>query len=125
MIINGVIDNGDGTTRPNDIPLASTQAFWNSLDDNSIAEPFIHDASFVKLREVAVNYSLPNSILSRTFLRGVSIGLEARNVALLWSAVPHIDPELNLFGSGADGWGVERNNIPATRSMGINLKAQF
>lgn len=125
MIIDGVIDNGDGTTRPNDVPLQSTQDFWGSLDDNSIAEPFIHDASFVKLREIAVSYSLPGSMLNKTFLSGLTIGLEARNVALLWSKVPHIDPETNLFGSGADGWGVERNNIPATRSIGINIKAQF
>jgi len=125
MIINGLIDNGDGTSRPNDVPLASTQAFWTSINDNSIAEPFIYDASFVKLREIAVNYTLPSSILSRTFIKGVTLGLEARNVALLWAAVPHIDPETNLFGSGADGFGVERNNIPATRSIGINLKAQF
>ena len=121
----GVIDNGDGTVRDNDIPLASAQAFWTSLDDNSIAEAFVFDASFVKLREVAINYTLPQSLLGNTFLDRLTIGVEARNIALLYSKVPHIDPESNLFGSGRDGWGVERANVPTPRSIGINLKAAF
>ncbi|MEL6675271.1 MAG: SusC/RagA family TonB-linked outer membrane protein, partial [Bacteroidota bacterium] len=121
----GVLENPDGTFRDNDIPLASAQAFWTSINDNSIAEAFIFDASFVKLREITFNYSLPSSILGSSFIRGLTVGLEARNVALLWSRVPHIDPETNLFGSGADGWGVERANISATRSIGANLKLSF
>lgn len=122
---DGVIDNGDGTFRQNDIPLENAQHFWGSVNDNSIAEPYIFDASFVKLREVSLSYSLPKSILGSSFIEGLSVGLEARNVALLWSKVPHIDPETNLFGSGSDGWGVERANISATRTMGVNLRLTF
>ncbi|MCB0566553.1 MAG: SusC/RagA family TonB-linked outer membrane protein [Phaeodactylibacter sp.] len=121
----GVIANADGTVRDNDVPLASAEHFWNSLDDNSIAEPFIFDASFVKLREVALNYSFPKSLLGNSFIKNLMIGVEARNVALLYSVVPHIDPEANLFGSGADGWGIERSNTPSTRSFGVNLRATF
>jgi len=121
----GVIANEDGTVRDNDVPLQSADHFWRSIGANSIAEPFIFDASFVKLREVAIGYSLPESLLANTFLKGLSIGLEGRNLALLYSKVPHVDPENNLFGSGADGFGIERSSIPSTRSVGINLKATF
>lgn len=121
----GVIDNGDGTVRDNDVPLASSADFWQSLDDNSLSEAFIFDASFVKLREVAINYTLPSSILSNTFIKGLSFGVEGRNLALLYSKVPHIDPENNLFGAGADGFGVERSSVPSTRSLGFNLRLQF
>lgn len=121
----GLILNADGTTRENDVPLASAQAFWTSLDDNSIGEPFIFDASFVKLREVAINYTFPKTMLGNGFLQGLSVGFEARNVALLYSAVPHVDPENTLFGSGSDGFGVERASVPGTRSMGVNLRATF
>lgn len=121
----GLIDNGDGTFRDNDIPLANAQAFWTSLDDNSVAEAFIFDASFVKLREVAVSYTFDSSIFGNSIVKGLSIGLESRNTALLWSVVPHVDPENTLFGSGADGFGVERSSVPSTRSYGINLRATF
>jgi len=123
--LEGVLENPDGTFRDNDIPLANAQAFWGSLDDNSVAEAFIFDASFLKLREVAIGYTFPESLMDKIFLSGLSIGLEARNVAMLWSSVPHIDPESNLFGSGRDGFGVERSNIPQTRSIGINIRAKF
>ncbi len=122
---SGVLDNGDGTVRENDIPLSSTTAFWQSIDDNSIAEPFIFDASYVKLRELAITYSLPESVLGSTFIRGASIGVEGRNVALLYSKVPHVDPENTLFGSGADGFGIERASTPSTRSLGFNLRLTF
>jgi len=122
---DGVIMEADGTVRDNDVPLASAADFWQSLDDNSIAEPFIFDASFVKLRELAISYTLPDKLFNNTFIRGLQIGLEGRNLALLYSKVPHIDPENNLFGAGLDGFGVERASVPSTRSFGVNLKASF
>jgi hypothetical protein len=123
--LQGVIDNGDGTVRDNDIPLASAADFWQSLDDNSLSEAFIFDASFIKLREIALNYRLPARILGNSFIKGLSVGVEGRNVALLYSKVPHIDPENNLFGAGADGFGVERSSVPSTRSVGVNVKVTF
>lgn len=111
--------------RDNDIPLLSAQDFWTSLNDNSVSEPYIYDASYVKLREVRISYSFPSSLLNNTFLSGATIGIEGRNLLLLYSKVPHIDPEASLFGSGADGFGIERSSIPSTRSIGFNLRLNF
>ncbi|MCB0559006.1 MAG: hypothetical protein H6573_03485 [Lewinellaceae bacterium] len=63
--------------------------------------------------------------LGNSFIKNLVIGVEARNVALLYSVIPHIDPEASLFGAGADGWGIERSNVPSTRSIGVNLRAIF
>ena len=121
--LEGVIENPDGTFRDNDIPLSSAERFWTSLDDNSIAEPFIFDASFVKLREIAVFYRLPKSILGNSFIRELSLGVEGRNLALLYSKVPHVDPENSLFGSGADGFGIERASVPSTKNVRCQLES--
>jgi len=121
----GVYENADGQIVDNDIPLATAADFWQALDDNSIAEAFIFDASFVKLREVAISYQLPDRLFNNSFIKGLQIGFEGRNLALLYSKVPHIDPENNLFGAGADGFGVERSSVPSTRSFGVNLRASF
>ena len=119
-------DDGEVTAvRDNDIPLLSAEDFWTSLDDNSIAEAFIYDASFVKFREVRLSYNLPSSLLENTFLTSATVGIEGRNLLLLYSKVPHIDPEASLFGSGADGFGIERSTIPSTRSIGFNLRLNF
>jgi TonB-linked SusC/RagA family outer membrane protein len=122
----GVIDNGDGTFRANDVPLINAQDFWiNSLGAGNASEAFVFDASFIKLREVALTYSFPSEVIKNTFLKGLSVGVEGRNLALLYSKVPHIDPEANLFGSATDGFGVERSSIPSTRSVGFNVRLTF
>ena len=112
-----------GTYIDNDIPLRSARDFWVSLDDNSIAEGFIFDASYVKLREIAISYTFPK--FESSFINQLTVGVEGRNLALLYSKVPHIDPENGLFGSGADGFGIERSSVPSTRSFGVNVRMTF
>ncbi len=121
----GVIANADGTVRDNDVPLRNAQDFWTSMNNGSIAEPYIFDASFVKLREIGVSYNFPKGLFTNSFINGVQVGVEGRNLALLYSKVPHIDPEANLFGSGVDGFGVERASVPSTRSVGFNVRLSF
>ncbi|MGB5203178.1 MAG: SusC/RagA family TonB-linked outer membrane protein [Eudoraea sp.] len=122
-----VTDNGDGTfdRRDNDVPLLNAQDFWTSLNDNSVAEPYIYDATYVKLREMGLSYTFSSKLLGESFIKGLTIGVEGRNLALLYSKVPHIDPEATLFGSGADGFGIERASVPSTRSIGFNIRLSF
>ncbi len=122
-----VTDNGDGTfdRRDNDVPLLNAQDFWQSLNDNSVAEPYIYDATYVKLREIGLSYTFPSKLLGDSFIKGLVLGIEGRNVALIYAKVPHIDPEATLFGSGADGFGVERASVPSTRSIGFNMRLSF
>ncbi|MBX2958301.1 MAG: SusC/RagA family TonB-linked outer membrane protein [Cyclobacteriaceae bacterium] len=122
IITAGVLANGDGTFRDNDIPVRTMQTFWQGLAPGGAAEAQIFDASFVKFRELGLSYSFPKSLIGNTFVKGIQVGIEARNLALLYSKVPHIDPEATLFGAGADGLGVERNSVPSTRSIGFNLR---
>jgi TonB-linked SusC/RagA family outer membrane protein len=112
-----------GTYIDNTIPVRNAQAFWGSLNDNSIAEGYIFDASYIKLREIYFSYTFPR--FENSFISQLSLGVEGRNLALLYSKVPHIDPENSLFGSGADGFGIERNSVPSTRSFGFNVRMTF
>lgn len=121
----GVLDNGDGTFRENDIPVRSAQTFWNNLAPGGAADATIFDASFAKLRELGLSYSVPQHILGTRFVKQLQVGVEGRNIALLYAKVPHIDPEANLFGAGADGFGVERAAVPSTRSIGFNVRLTF
>ena len=64
----GVLDNGDGTVRDNDVPVRNAQHFWRGIYASSMAEGSIYDASFVKLRELAINYSLPQSLFNNSLI---------------------------------------------------------
>ncbi len=57
FIAPGVIDNGDGTYRPNDIPV-NPEAYWKSAAD-SAPSMFVYDNSYVKCREITFGYTFP------------------------------------------------------------------
>jgi hypothetical protein len=118
----GLIQNADGTFRPNDVPI-SREDWW---DNNTDAEGFsTFDADYVKLREARLSYNLPSQLLKSTPFGTARVALEGRNLLLLYSKVPHIDPEANLFGAGDAGGAVEIGGVPSTRSFGMNLTLTF
>jgi TonB-linked SusC/RagA family outer membrane protein len=125
VISPGVIQNADGSFRPNDVVL--TARAWNSAFTNgrSIAEPAVYDASFVKLRELTLGYSIPSKFLTRYNISNLSVSLVGRNLWLVHSNVPHIDPEQIAMSGGTYVPGVESSSIPTTRSYGLNLKFNF
>ncbi|MBC7914571.1 MAG: SusC/RagA family TonB-linked outer membrane protein, partial [Pyrinomonadaceae bacterium] len=126
FVDKGVIKNADGTFSPNTVPVQSLQDFWSQFGTNTATEPGIFDASYVKLREVTLSYVLPSKLFGNNkFIKGASLGVEGRNLWLIDSKVPHIDPEVNLFGSTSVGEGVEFYNMPSARTFGFNLRARF
>lgn len=118
----GVILNEDGTSIQNNKPVNNMESYWGHIGKYSNTEGSVYDASYVKLRELSFTYSLPRKWFSKFFVRSVDLGIEGRNLWLIKSHVPHIDPEVNLFGPSAIGEGVEFNSMPATRSWGFNLR---
>ena len=125
FIDEGVIDNGDGTFRPNDVPVQNMEAFWRRYAASTIHEGNIFDADNARVREVRLDFAVPRTWLESTPFGSVSVGLEGRNIWLFYKKVPHIDPESGLFGSAANGQGIEWNVLPQTRSWGLNLQARF
>ncbi|MEN0004554.1 MAG: SusC/RagA family TonB-linked outer membrane protein [Bacteroidota bacterium] len=116
--------DGNMVTRPNDIPV-QPEAFWQNYSAGNIAEGNVFGAGFIKLREIAVAYAIPERWLEGSPFTSLSVGFEARNLAILWSEIPHIDPESNLFGSANDGAGIEFNSPLTTRTFGANLRVGF
>jgi TonB-linked SusC/RagA family outer membrane protein len=113
-------------TRPNDVPVQSMEDFWQQANDDTIIESGIFDASYVKLREVSLSYSFPQTWFSGSPVSSGSVTVQGRNLLLLHSNVPHVDPETNLFGSGGNiGQGVEFNNVPNTSSLGVTVNLSF
>lgn len=79
----------------------------------------VYDASFVKLRELRITYTLPGSFVSNTPFTGASISLVGRNLAILSSNIPNVDPQSAV--SSANIQGFEGGQLPSERSIGVNL----
>jgi len=121
----GVIRNTDGTFRPNDKAVASVQQYWGQLDNSVSPESNTFDASYSKLREVRLAYNIPKSLINKTPFGSIAVGLEGRNLWIISSNVPHIDPESNVLGTGLIGEGLERGSVPSSRTLGANLRFTF
>lgn len=126
FIDKGVNENADGSFSPNETPVQSMQDFWGRYAATANTEGNVFDASFVKLREVVFSYSFPEKFRPfKNVIKGMEIGLEGRNLWLIKSHVPHVDPEMSYFGASSVADGVEFNSFPATASYGVNLKLKF
>ncbi len=125
FVDKGVVKSGT-TYIPNTKAVTSVQEYWINQAKTENTEGNIFDASFVKLREIRFAYTLPKELFkSNSVLKGAEFGIEGRNLWLIKSHVPHVDPESNFFGAGSVGEGVEFNSIPSTRSIGLNLRLSF
>jgi hypothetical protein len=110
---------------PNTVNVAA-QKYWSDISaggSDHIAEEFVYDASFIKLRSVSLSYSLPVKVLKGSFVKGVNISVVGRNLATIMKHVPNIDPESNL--NSGNGQGLELSGFPAIRSMGVNVNLKF
>ena len=99
----------------------NVQDYWGRV--SGIAEEFVEDASFIKLRQFTLSYSLPKSVIDKTPFAGISLGLVGRNLAILSKKVDNIDPESTYTNANAQG--LEMFGVPQTRSFGIDLNVKF
>ena len=120
FIAPGVIDNGDGTYRPNDI-IINPEDYWMSVCRNA-PSMFIYDNSYVKCREIVLSYQFPRKWLGK-FIEDMSISFVARNPFIVWKNIPNIDPDSNY--NNTTGMGLEYGSLPSRRSYGFNLYIKF
>lgn len=82
------------------------------------------DASYLKLREVRLEYALSKKILSRTFIKQAVFAVYGRDLLMLTS-FPMFDPETAALNGNTLLPGVEMGQLPSTRTMGVNITLKF
>lgn len=81
---------------------------------------FLEDASFVKLRDVSLSYTMDQPWVKRRFgMSSMNLTLSGRNLKT-WTDYTGIDPESNLTGQSV-GRGLDYFNNPQTRSWVISV----
>lgn len=100
-VVNAWKNPGDEnfTSIPRNEPAFSQKRFGYFTDSNYN----IQDASFVRLRDVTLGYTLDSEVLSKIGFSNINFNLQARNLGLVWKATDlDIDPESVPF-SGVNG----------------------
>jgi TonB-linked SusC/RagA family outer membrane protein len=122
LILPGVKANGTGGYTPNDVRLdaSSTGAFGYEAYP---AKQFVYDATYIKLREVAITYSIPQRFLDATFVKGAAISLVGNNLWIIKKNLPYADPESGLSAGNVQGY--QSSVLPTTRTISFNVKLNF
>ena len=91
---------------------------------NGISEYYMYDATNIRLRELSLGYSFPQSLLAKTkVFKGIDLSLVARNLFFFYKDAP-FDPDATLS-VGNNNQGIDVFGMPTTRNIGFNVKFTF
>jgi TonB-linked SusC/RagA family outer membrane protein len=123
-VANGVVNTGtvDNPVYVKNTKPVDPQEYWRSVTDATPA-PFIYDASYVKLREISLGYTVPKSVFGGAKINSIYFSVFARNLLIFNKDLPNIDPE-SMYTSG-NGQGFEYGSLPSRQSYGFNIKVTF
>jgi len=114
VLFHGIVES---TGKPN-TTYADAQTLYES-HLFSLWENWVYDATFVKLREVSIGYNLPSKWVSKIGGQSGSFSIITQNPWLIYADSKKIDP------SQLEGTWNEGGQLPATKSLGFNLKIIF
>lgn len=117
ITVPGVHTDGSVNTTP-----MSAQKYYTSL--SGMAEEFVYDASFIKLKELAIGYSFPKNLLKKTPLTSLNVSFVARNLAYLMKHTPGTSPE-GGYDTGMFSQAIDYMAVPYTRTFGFSVNLGF
>ncbi len=90
----------------------------------NIWEPYVYDASYLKMREISLSYTFPSQLLERwnIGLSQARVSLIAQNPWLLYSGIPNVDA--SEIGNAFNGF-IEQGQSFSTRTLGISINVTF
>ena len=124
IVGDGVVLNADGKTYSPNTERVAAYTYYRGYYKRPNVESSTFNATYVKLREVAIGYSIPAKLLRNKWIQSAQFNLTGRNL-LLFASAPGIDPETSFVSGGTVVPGVENAQIPSTRSIGFDLKFTF
>ena len=87
------------------------------------AEAFIYDASYVKLREIILSYSINSKSLDRTFIKSLTFSLSGTNLWIIDKNLPDADPEAGNSSGNVQGY--QSGVMPSEKVYSFNVKLNF
>ena len=128
IVAPGVVNIGTAEN-PNYQPntrAVPAETYYRNFYDRNNEENNTYDASYVKLRELSLGYTVAKTawLTRKLGMRGLNVALVGRNLLAL-SHIPHFDPEQTSFQQNQLQTGVEDMTYPTTRNIGVKLSVNF
>jgi hypothetical protein len=120
LLLEGVTETGELNTQQ-----TTREKYLISLSGQNIAAPFIEDASYIALREIALTYDLPERWFNKGVVRSLSITVFGRNLGYIQRSLTHVAPEAAMYSTRTNDIGIEYLPLPLTRNIGFKLNLNF
>ncbi len=122
IIGDGVMEDPEnpGTYIPNNV-VVTAEAYNKAAYSNTLASSSVFDASYIKLREIRLGYTIKK--IGNFPIKDINLSIVGRNLALLYANAPHIDPESSFSNTNLQG--LEFGQLPSARSLGFNISFKF
>jgi len=121
LFVDGVTADGGSNN-----VMISAEEYWRQL--SKVDEEFIYDASFMKLKELAIGYNFPKSLLNKipnNPVKSVRLSLVGRNLFYFYKHTPGTAPDASAFSSALSAQAYDFAPVPATRTYGFSLNVGF
>lgn len=122
--VKNIAEDGEAPEYVQNDVVVSGKYYNQQVYGNTNTESAVFDASYIKWKELIVSYTIPAKAFKSVKIQSISFGVVARNLMLVYSKVPHIDPE-TAFGSVNGEQGQEYGQLPTARSIGFNFNIKF
>lgn len=127
FVYNGVVSDGAGGYVEN-TKAVSPQDFWTGVSTKSgnlgVTEENLYDATNIRLRNVQLNYRLPQDWVKHLGGQNAKVGFSVNNVWMIKSNLNGVDPEA-VFATGTNAIGYENFSPPTMRSYYFNITVNF
>jgi TonB-linked SusC/RagA family outer membrane protein len=117
VIFDGVNPDGSKNQTP-----VEAESFYTDYSGRRIVTEAVYNASFVRWRTLTVSYDA-SSLVSKTFIKGLTVSANINNVLMIKRYTDNIDPEA-ISQVRDTRAGLESTSLPSTRtySLSLNLK---
>jgi len=121
--------NGDGTVSADEIngseDVPRIDPYEYNMNSSTVSSAYVHDGSYVRVKNITFGYSLPKSIIQKAKLGGLRFYVQAQNL-MTFTKYNGFDSEIGKntsMGSAGAEFGIDRFNYPVPKSFlfGMNL----
>jgi TonB-linked SusC/RagA family outer membrane protein len=120
FVFDGVTESGAKNTTA----ITDVQKYWTNVP----AEQFMHDASFLKLKELSLGYTFSKSFLNKytnNIINSLKLSVFGSNLFYLVKHTPGTTPDNSAFSATVFAQAVDYAPLPNTRTFGLSVNVGF
>ncbi|MDN3690706.1 SusC/RagA family TonB-linked outer membrane protein [Cyclobacterium jeungdonense] len=127
MLMDGVTADGNPNTNVISQALYYQRTYnWGGPQYSQARyELYIKENTYLKLRELSVGYSVPSAFAQRLGANSINVSAFGRNLFFFYRNIKDLDPEVLTGGSRWSQTLTNAGTNPATRTVGLMLRASF